>query len=297
MNQVMKMKVLLTGSGGFLGKEVAHALKAKHYSLIEYDITNGKNILNEEQLLIEMKKANAVVHLAGIVENENPSLWKINVEGTQKVANAAKRAKIKKLIFMSSTGVYGFTKGEVSEKTLVHPENNYEKSKAEGEKIVLGVMDSVSVSIIRSAMIFGANEYWKKMFSMLEKNYPLPCDGNNTFQIIYAKELARGIVKVLEGGENGEIYLISGEEKKTLNEFCEMIQSELKLKKGVKHIPTFLGVIVGKLLGMKVLTLENIRHLSKERNYNTKKISELGYKQKISLKNAIKEVANELKKK
>ncbi|MFA5931152.1 MAG: NAD(P)-dependent oxidoreductase [archaeon] len=290
------MKVLLTGSGGFLGKEVAKALKAKHHSVVEYDITNGKNILNEEQLLTEMKKANAVVHLAGIVENDNPSLWKINIEGTQKVASAAKKAKIKKLIFMSSTGVYGFTKGEVNEKTLVHPENNYEKSKAEGEKIVLSVMDSVSVCIIRSAMIFGANEYWRKMFSMLEKNYPLPCDGNNAFQIIYSKELARGVVNILEKGENGEIYLISGKEKKTLNEFCEMVQAELKLKKGVKHIPTFLGVIIGKILGMKVLTLENIRHLSKERNYDTKKIAGIGYRQKISLKSAIKEVANELNK-
>ena len=291
------MKVLLTGSSGFAGKEVVKALKQHKHKVIEYDLDKGKNILNEEQLLEEMKNSDAVIHLAGIVENKNPKLWEINVEGTQKVAQAAKKAKIKKLIYISSTAVYGYTKGEINERSLVGPENKYEKSKAEGEKIVLGIMDVTKVCIVRSAMIFGANEYWKKMFKMLEKKYPLPCKGENTFQIIYVKELASAICTVLEKGENGEIYLAAGKEKETLNEFIKIGQGELGVKQEVTHIPTWSGVLLGKIFGIKMLTLENIRHLSKERNYGTGKIQEIGYKQKVSLKKAIKEVVKEIKNK
>jgi nucleoside-diphosphate-sugar epimerase len=189
---------------------------------------------------------------------------------------------------MSSTGVYGIPTGIINEKSTVKPENQYEKSKAEAEKIILGVCDKVNVCIVRSAMVFGANEYWKKMFKMLEKKYPLPCPGTNTFQVIYVKELARAIGKVLEKGKNGEIYLASGREKKTLNEFCEIAQKEMGLKQGIKHVPTALGVIAGKILGIKLLTIENIRHLSKERNYDTGKIEKLGWKQQTTLEKSMK---------
>jgi hypothetical protein len=56
-----------------------------------------------------------------------------------------------------------------------------------------------------------------------------------------------------------------------------------------------LGVFLGKILGMKVLSMGNIRHLSKERNYEITKIEKLGYKQKITLKEAISEVAKDLR--
>ncbi|MFA6268912.1 MAG: NAD(P)-dependent oxidoreductase, partial [archaeon] len=117
------MKVLLTGSSGFLGKEVLKVLCKNKHTVIEFDISNGKNILNQEQIETEMKKASCCIHLAGIVENENPALWKINVEGTKNIAHAAEKTKLKKLIFMSTTGVYGFTTREVNEKTPVTPEN------------------------------------------------------------------------------------------------------------------------------------------------------------------------------
>ncbi|MCX6804322.1 MAG: hypothetical protein NTY48_07210, partial [Candidatus Diapherotrites archaeon] len=142
---------------------------------------------------------------------------------------------------------------------------------------------------------FGANDYWKKMFKLIEKEYPLPCNGKNTYQTIYVKELSRAIKIVLEKGKSGETYLVSGKEKPTLNEFCKIVQGELGVKQKVKHIPSFIGIILGKLTGAKLLTMENIRHISKERNYDTRKIEKLGYVQKTTLEKAIKEVAKEFK--
>lgn len=277
-----------------VGKEIKKILQTKH-KLVEFDSTLGEDILNEKQIEKKMKGIDCVIHLAGIIDNSNPNLWEVNVKGTTNVLNAAIKAKAKKFVFMSSTAVYGETKGIINEKSKLAPENNYEKSKVEGEKIVLLAKEKIQVNIIRSAMIFGANDYWKKMFKMLIKKYPLPLSGKNFFQIIYSKEIARVIEKVINKGKNGEIYLAAGNERKTLNEFCRMVQEELNLEKRLIHIPSIFGIILGKLVEIKLLTTENIRHLGKERNYNTKKLKSLGWKQKIDLNKAIKEVVKELK--
>jgi len=144
-------------------------------------------------------------------------------------------------------------------------------------------------------MVFGANDYWKKMFRMLEKDYPLPCDGKNTFQVIFVEDLARAIALVIEKGEDGETYLVSGEEKHSLNSFCETAKTMLGLPNAkMKHIPAWVAIILGKILRIKVMTLENIRHLCKERNYDISKIKKLGYCQKCCIRDAIEKTIDEM---
>ena len=278
-----------------VGRELKKVL-SKH-TIIEFDSSTKDNILNEAHLKQKMKGVNCVIHLAGIIDNTNPNLWEVNVTGTRKVLQSAINAKVKKFIFMSSTGVYGVNNNLIDENTPIHPETIYEKSKAEGEKIVFEEKEKIEVNVIRSAIVLGANEYWKKMFHMLEKKYPLPLLGENHFQVIYSSELANAINTVLKKGKKGEIYLAAGKEKKTLNEFCNLVQEKLGLEKKLIHIPSFLGVIFGKLFKIKLLTIDNIRHLGKERNYNTNKIYSIGYKQKYSLDEAIDKIVNTFKKK
>jgi nucleoside-diphosphate-sugar epimerase len=288
------MKILLTGSRGMVGKEVLKILKKKN-EITEFDYSLGDDILNKEKLDKKMKGIECVIHLAGIIDTDAKNLWEVNVTGTKNVLNSAINAGAKKFVFMSTTGVYGETKGITDEKTPINPKNKYEKSKAKGEEEVLQKKNKIEVCIIRSAMVLGANEYWKKMFQMLIKKYPLPLDGKNTFQVIYSKELAGAVALVAKKGKSGEIYLASGKEKNTLNKFCEIVQGELGLGKKLTHIPSLIGIIAGKILKIKLLTADNLRHLGKERNYRAKKIEKLGWKSKTPSKKAIREIIKELK--
>ena len=289
------MKILVSGSSGFVGQYLVSELKNQKHEVVEFDITKGKNILNDNHLQENLKQVDVVFHIAAIVENDNPNLTKVNVEGTKKIITKAVENKVKKFIFLSSTGVYGFTKHVVDEKTPVHPENLYEKSKVEAENIVLSHQEEMQVCVLRSAMILGPNKYWSKMFRVLAKGLPLPTKGKNTFQIVFVKELVGALILLMKKGESGEIYLVAGKEKLTLKGFCSEVKGQLRKKKKILTMPAFWALFLGKLLRVKILTRENIRHLSKERRYNTKKIEELGFKQKYTLKDAIIETIEDVK--
>ncbi len=290
------MKVLVTGSEGFLGKHVVKELEKKKYDVIKYDINRGKNIFDEKELEKNLKNVEIVVHIAGIVKGEKEDVEKINIEGTKKILQKSIEKRVKKFVLLSSTGVYGITDKIVDENSELKPKTVYEKSKREAENIVLNRQEEIHVNVIRSAMIFGVNEYWAKMFKMLEKNYPLPCSGKNCFQIVYVKEVARAVVKVIEKGEPSEIYLAAGKEKWALKEFCEKTKKELTGKGKIRSVPKIIALVFGKVFGNKLLDEENIRHLSKERKYITDNIEKIGYEQKTCLEEAIKETIREMKK-
>jgi nucleoside-diphosphate-sugar epimerase len=290
------MKVLVTGSKGFVGKKLVTELRNQNYSVKEFDITNGKDILNSKHLKDALEGTDIVFHLAAVIENENKKLWDINVEGTKKIIKESKKAGIKKFVFLSSTAVYGFTKKLVNEKSELNPKTIYEKSKAEGEKIVLEAQEDIGVVIVRSAMIFGANEYWKTMIGFLKKGFPLPLMGKNIFQIIYVNELVKILIHIMKKGKSGEVYLVAGKERWTLKEFTKKIKKKLGKKETILCLPSFISLSLGKILGIKLMTMENLRHLGKNRKYDLEKLEKLGYKQEISLENAIRKTIEEIKK-
>ncbi len=291
------MKILVTGASGMVGSFLVAELENRGHVVKEFSIEQGKNVLNKTQVSVEMQNIDVVIHLAGIIEDNNPELWLINVEGTKNVVEEAIKAQVKKVIFLSSTGVYGNNRNEINEESKISPKNNYEKSKIAGEKIVLSHQEELEVCVVRSALILGPNNYWKGLFKLVEKKYPLPCNGKNGFQVIYVKDLVDALITVMNNGLSGETYLAAGEKGKTLNNFYEEIQNAMGMKKKVKHIPTLIALLVGKMRKMKLLTRENVRHLSKDRKYNTEKLEKLGWSAKYSMEKAIVETIEDIKEK
>ena len=289
------MHILVTGSHGLVGKEVISELKNRKHTIVEFDLKNKQNILTKTHLEKALKNIDLVIHLAGIIDNSNPDLWKINVEGTKNIIEESVKKRVKKFIFLSSTGVYGDTKHNINEDSEVHPQTIYEKSKYEAEQIVLNHQEELHVNVIRSAMIFGPNLYWKNMFKILKKNFPLPGSGYNKFQIIYVKELVRAMLTVIKNGEPGETYLVAGKEQWTLREFCKKSKGIMGKKEHIWSVPGIIVILIGKILKRKILSKNNIRHLLKQRKYNLEKIESIGYVQKYPLLESIVETMEELK--
>jgi len=178
------MKILITGSSGFIGGELVSYLSEKH-EIVKYDLKNGQDILDYDELKEAMKDCDIVVHLAAIHgPDENKTFldyFKVNCQGTLNVAQAAMENNIKRLIYTSSTGYYGLEKGVPFVKPIkesnpvitqhVKAENlecrdcdiAYSTSKVIAEQILAnyGLMKKMEVIILRLGPIGGKrDEFW-----------------------------------------------------------------------------------------------------------------------------------------
>lgn len=129
------------------------------YEFVEGDI-------NEDFVLRKsLEGIDTIVHLAAITDapatlNRRDETFRVNLEGTRMIIQAAVEAGAQKFLFPSSTSVYGETEGLVDETFTGHkPSTPYAESKLEAEKVVsaFGKTGKIDTRILRMGTIFGAS--------------------------------------------------------------------------------------------------------------------------------------------
>jgi nucleoside-diphosphate-sugar epimerase len=108
------MKILLTGDKGFLGSEFVKKY-GSNYEIVGFDSKDGFNLLDYDSLKQRMEGAEMVVHLAAIPAPRDgfsfDDYFKNNVEATLNVCNAALENSVKRVVYASSTTIYGIERG------------------------------------------------------------------------------------------------------------------------------------------------------------------------------------------
>jgi nucleoside-diphosphate-sugar epimerase len=172
------MKVLLTGSGGYIGVVTAPALMAQGHEVVGLDtgfyqsgwLYNGvaqlpRTLVKDIRAVTAADLAgyDAVVHMAELSNDPlgqlNPTItYKINHEGSVALARAARAAGVSRFVYMSSCSVYGVgEEGEVKdERTPPRPQTAYAECKVYVERDVAPLAgDSFSPTFLRNATAFG----------------------------------------------------------------------------------------------------------------------------------------------
>ncbi|KAI6028083.1 hypothetical protein PISMIDRAFT_678461 [Pisolithus microcarpus 441] len=204
---------LVIGGSGFVGRHVVEHLLARGDVVSVLDIVQRHhdvpfylgNIADEQDVLDILKKSGTtcIIHTASPQHGaKDPSLYyKINVEGTRAVINAAIAARVRKLVYTSSAGVVfdGADVVNLDERVPypVKPFDAYNDSKAQGEKIVLeanGKGGLLTVAL-RPAGIFGPGD--RQMMAGLYQVYQRGQthiqvgDNNNLFDYTYVGNIAQ----------------------------------------------------------------------------------------------------------
>lgn len=236
----MKLKkILITGGTGFLGVHLARTFFKKAYKVTLFDIADldakdlvGKvtvvkgDIRDKEAIAQALKGQDFVVHAAAAlpIQFTKEAIFSINVGGTKNILQSSLVNKIKRLIFISTTAVYGVPKHlPETETNPLNPIGYYGESKVAAENLCFEYMKKgLSINILRPKSFLGPErlgvfELWfEAIYS--GKGVFILGNGNNKYQLLAVSDVVDAIIKALVGKIDGEIFNIGAKEFKTWRE-------------------------------------------------------------------------------
>lgn len=264
------MKVLVTGGSGFIGSHVVDKLKDKGVDVRVYDAVMPTfrkdieyyqgSILDKDSLRFAMSEVDAVIHLAAVADVkdvfEDPYYAEeINVRGTINVLEAARKSKLKRIVYGSTTWVYSAAvENDVDESTPLNaPLHFYTATKLAGEYYCQSYskMYGLDVTILRYGIPYGPRARDGAVIPIFVKkalngeSLTIAGDGQQFRKFIYVEDLAKGNVLALKEIAKNKIYNLDGKEKVTIKQIAEMIQKIIGDVK-IESIPARSGDFSGK---------------------------------------------------
>jgi dihydroflavonol-4-reductase len=259
------MLTLVTGASGFIGSHLIRALKADGFEVRALvhktplaEIPNVSlvvgNILNTEALTRAMAGVDIVFHLAaavGSVVGGAQAFHEINVNGTEAVLAAARKAAVRRVVHFSSIGVLGAVKaGDTADEDYpAAPRTLYDRTKLEAETAVLrAAADGLNVVIIRPGWVYGPGD--RRTFKFIRaiccRKFALIRGAPGRQTPVYIDDLIAGTLLAAEKGRAGVVYHLAGDEILTVEEMtgivaaaCGVVGPRLKLPRGLAQVAAF----------------------------------------------------------
>lgn len=262
------MKALVTGGAGFIGSNLVKQLLADGHQVTALDnLSSGYrsnlaslpdvhfiegDIRDESAVAEAVNGAEVVFHLAASVGNkrsiDHPLLdADINVMGTLKVLEAARKAGVRKIVASSSAGIFGELKTlPIKEDHPVEPDTPYGSSKLcmEKECLAYAKLYDIEAVCLRYFNVYGPNQRFDAygnvipifVFKML-RGEPLTIfgDGEQTRDFINVRDVVQGNIKAaMTRGVSGAFNTGSGD-RITINALVELIRKTSGLNPRVEH--------------------------------------------------------------
>lgn len=308
------MKVMITGGCGFIGSNLAGALVEDRNETIVFDnffLGSERNIekikdkvsmikgdiRNYDLLVKTTKDVDVIFHQAAassspmFKENLNEAL-SVNIEGTANVLNAAKINNVKRVVYASTSSIYGNTPPPLREDMAIKPVNFYASSKLMKEHlaVLFGVEYGLETVGLRYASIYGPHEESKSRFANLVSQFLwamkkgespiLYGDGNQTRDFTYVRDVCQANILAAKTKKKmlGEIFNVGTGKATSLNKLVEILNRLL----GEKIKPEYVDMPVKNYIETQLHDITKIKKL-------------LGYEPNYTLEHGIVDMLGEKK--
>jgi nucleoside-diphosphate-sugar epimerase len=223
-------RILVTGAGGQIGTELVAALNRRYgeRNVIATDKVIGRNPgapaleeldvldLHSVEAAMARHEVDTVYHLAAIlsaVGEVNPDLaWEVNMKGLKNVLDAAAKAKVKRLFWPSSIGVFGpdAPKDLAPQETALNPTTMYGVTKVAGELLCeyYSLKHAIDVRSIRFPGLIsseappggGTTDYAVEIFyaAISKGRYTCFLRGDTALPMMYMPDALRGAIEIME---------------------------------------------------------------------------------------------------
>jgi len=271
-------QILVTGGAGFIGSHVAERLLADGVEVISldnfdeyydpqikrqniafalgqesYQFIEG-DIRDPDQLnhLFARSSIEAVVHLAarpGVRPSlKQPGLYEqINVQGTLNVLEMAQRYGVEKVLFASSSSVYGEVNSAPSRESdpVDRPQSVYAATKRAGELMASAYhqLYGISIGCLRLFTVYGPRQRPEmaihKFVRLIDRGEDVPLfgDGSSERDYTYIEDIIDGIAAALKVNFGFEIFNLGDSRPVPLGRLIEIIEQHLNQEARRRSLP------------------------------------------------------------
>jgi dihydroflavonol-4-reductase len=265
--------ILVTGGAGLLGHTLietllaqGHTVKAIYNKTPLADFNSEKlipvhcDILDVYELEDLMKGVTEIYHCAALVSflpADEKNLYRINVEGTANIVNAALVAGVRKLVHVSSVSALGRIRpGELISEAMQWSEetsnSKYGYSKYLGElEVWRAVAEGLNAVVVNPVIILGPgnwNDSSTKIFRSVYEGFPWYTEGTTGFTDV--RDVAEAMIQLMETDISGERFIISAENTTYRNVF-NIIAEAFGKKPPVKKVTPFLAEVKWRTEALK----------------------------------------------
>lgn len=269
-----------------------YCTEKEYFNIIEQDVCSPINVKNVDYILHGASNASPNLYVQDAVGTMNS-----NYIGTLNCLECAKHNN-SKLVYISSSEIYGnpytddnmFSEDMYGSFDILNPRSSYPSSKRASETLCIAYKEqyNTEINIVRPAHIYGPTITKSDKRAVADfihnvlddKDICMNSDGSAVRSYCYVGDAVVGIFKVFTDGKSGEAYNISNNEDIISIKDLATIIAELNNKKVIINID------------------ENAKKQTSAVKYikiSNKKLYELGWENKIDIKNGITRTVNILK--
>ena len=255
------MNVLVTGGTGFTGSHLTRRMLERGHTVTVLDNQKGLDheelekagarllvgsVTDEDLLKRAVEGQELIYHLAAAFRRVNlpkSVYWDTNVTAMRRLLELARDGGTRKVVYCSTQGVHGNVDNPPgNEDTPIEPEDYYQLTKYEGEKVALEfVKDGMDITTLRPTAIYGPGDPGRflMLFRQVKKGvFPFFGKGRALYHPLYIDNFIDAFELAAEKpGATGETYLIADRKYYTIEEIVRKIGVIMDVKLKIVHLP------------------------------------------------------------